>query len=79
VEVKAMTKTSAPTSEDLISYDEAAALLNATRRTVQRMVDDGRLKKYTKPVTSGRRGRKPVFVDRRDVEQLLRTVLEVKT
>ncbi len=73
-----MTKTSAPTSEDLISYDEAAAMLNTTRRTITRMVTDGRLKKYTKQVTSGRKGRKPVFVDRRQVETLQRTVIEVK-
>lgn len=70
-------KRSTPTAESLVSYDEAARMLGTTRRTIERMVTDGRLTKYTLRVRSGR-GRMPVRVDRGQVEELKRTVIAVK-
>lgn len=67
------TRANMPRPEDLINYGEAATLLGTTRRTIERMVRDGRLTKYNLRVRSGR-GSMPVRVDRRQVERLKQTV-----
>lgn len=67
---------STPKVSDLIGTEDAAKLLGVTVRTIQRMVHDGRLTAYTRPVQG--RGRAPVLVDRNQVKELLQTVIEVK-
>lgn len=69
-------KPARPKLKDLIGYDEAAQILGVTRRTIERYVLSGKLKKYT-PAIQRRRGRMPVFVDRHQVEELQQAVIEV--
>lgn len=70
-------RTSTPKANDLIGYDEAAQLLGVTRRTIERYVASGKLKRYT-PAIQRRRGHRPVFVDRRQVEALRDVVIEIE-
>lgn len=70
-------KQSTPKVSDLIGYDEAAQLLGVTRRTIERYVRSGKLKRYT-PAIQRRRGHRPVFVDRRQVEAITQTVIEIE-
>lgn len=65
-----------PKVSDLISTEEAAKILGQSQRTVQRMVHDGRLTAYTRPIQG--KGKPPTLVDRRQVEALKSQVIEIE-
>lgn len=69
-------KQDTPKVSDLIGTEDAAKLLGVTTRTIQRMVKDGRLTSYERPLKG--RGRAPVLLDRNQVKALKQVVIEVK-